>query len=232
MKKFSPVGCCIDKRQKSRGTIKIRFTGWTKKNLCFQYRLCLPLASLIATQRLLMDLSIFVNTAWGRRFHCSTRAPSRSLNVWGGLTCWRTWPPSSSQILSIRLRSGLGEGQSRTSTSAFLRKSCVRNAVCGLALWCWNLSPGPCLCIKGNFWSSCESYFDGTPTFLTFINTTTYPWEFFHISTNIQMFCGLNAKKKNHCLISNNENLVAKIQSVKFTFLLSETPGPCNSIIF
>ena len=27
MKKFSPVGCCIDKRQKSRGTVKIRFTG-------------------------------------------------------------------------------------------------------------------------------------------------------------------------------------------------------------
>ena len=27
MKKFSLVGCCIDKRQKSRGTIKIRFTG-------------------------------------------------------------------------------------------------------------------------------------------------------------------------------------------------------------
>ena len=27
MKTFSPVGCCIDKRQKSRGTIKIRFTG-------------------------------------------------------------------------------------------------------------------------------------------------------------------------------------------------------------
>ena len=27
MKKFSPVGCCIDKRQKSRGTVKIRITG-------------------------------------------------------------------------------------------------------------------------------------------------------------------------------------------------------------
>ena len=27
MKKFSPVGCCIDKRQRSRGTVKIRFTG-------------------------------------------------------------------------------------------------------------------------------------------------------------------------------------------------------------
>ena len=27
MKKFSPVGCCIEKRQKSRGTVKIRFTG-------------------------------------------------------------------------------------------------------------------------------------------------------------------------------------------------------------
>ena len=26
MKKFSLVGCCIDKRQKSRGTVKIRFT--------------------------------------------------------------------------------------------------------------------------------------------------------------------------------------------------------------
>ena len=33
------------------------------------------------------------------------------------------------------------------------------------------------------------------------------------------MFCGLNAK--NHCLISNIENLVAKIRSVKFSFLLS-----------
>ena len=27
VKKFSPVGYCIDKRQKSWGTIKIRFTG-------------------------------------------------------------------------------------------------------------------------------------------------------------------------------------------------------------
>ena len=32
MKKFSPVGCCIDKRQKSRGTVKINFTGWSKEN--------------------------------------------------------------------------------------------------------------------------------------------------------------------------------------------------------
>ena len=35
------------------------------------------------------------------------------------------------------------------------------------------------------------------------------------------MFCGLNAKKKNYCLISNIENLVAKVRSVKFSFLLS-----------
>ena len=37
------------------------------------------------------------------------------------------------------------------------------------------------------------------------------------------MFFGLNAKKKkkNDCLISNIENLVAKIRSVKFSFLLS-----------
>ena len=34
------------------------------------------------------------------------------------------------------------------------------------------------------------------------------------------MFCGLNAKK-NHCLIFTIENLVAKIRSVKFSFLLS-----------
>ena len=27
MKKFSPVGCCIDKHQTSRGTVKVRFTG-------------------------------------------------------------------------------------------------------------------------------------------------------------------------------------------------------------
>ena len=27
MKKFSLVGCCIDKRQKSWGTVKIRYTG-------------------------------------------------------------------------------------------------------------------------------------------------------------------------------------------------------------
>ena len=33
------------------------------------------------------------------------------------------------------------------------------------------------------------------------------------------MYCGLNAKK-NHCLISNIENLVPKIRSVKFSFLL------------
>ena len=36
------------------------------------------------------------------------------------------------------------------------------------------------------------------------------------------MFCDLNAKKKkNHCLTSNIENLVVKIRSVKFSFLLS-----------
>ena len=27
MNKFSPVGCCIDKRKKSRGTVKMRLTG-------------------------------------------------------------------------------------------------------------------------------------------------------------------------------------------------------------
>ena len=32
MKKISPVGCCIDKRKKSRGTVKIRFTGGSKEN--------------------------------------------------------------------------------------------------------------------------------------------------------------------------------------------------------
>ena len=36
------------------------------------------------------------------------------------------------------------------------------------------------------------------------------------------MFCGLYAK--NHCPISNIENSVAKIQSVKFSFLLSIHP--------
>ena len=34
------------------------------------------------------------------------------------------------------------------------------------------------------------------------------------------MFCGLNAKK-NHCLISNIENLATKVWSVKYPFLLS-----------
>ena len=32
MKKFSPVGCCIDKHKKSWGTVKIRFTGRAKEN--------------------------------------------------------------------------------------------------------------------------------------------------------------------------------------------------------
>ena len=32
MKKFSLVGCCIDKHQTNRGTVKIRFTGLSKEN--------------------------------------------------------------------------------------------------------------------------------------------------------------------------------------------------------
>ena len=69
---------------------------------------------------------------------------------------------------------------------------------------------------------SCESSFDGTSSFLTFISTTTYRQKFFHISTNIQMLCGLNAKKKkNHCLVSNVENFVAKIQSVNYSLFCS-----------
>ena len=49
MNKFSPVVCCIDKRQK-------KFHRMTKReNLCFQYRLCPPLS---ATQCLLMDLCL------------------------------------------------------------------------------------------------------------------------------------------------------------------------------
>ena len=87
-----------------------------REHLCFQYQLRPPLASLTATQRLLMDRSTFVNTAWGRRLHYSTRTRSRSRNVWGESTCWRTRRPSSSQICSIRLRSGLRNGQSKTST--------------------------------------------------------------------------------------------------------------------
>ena len=27
------VGCCIDKNQTNRGTVKIRFTGWSKENI-------------------------------------------------------------------------------------------------------------------------------------------------------------------------------------------------------
>ena len=50
-----------------------------------------------------------------------------------------------------------------------------------------------------NLWSSCESYFQGNPNFLCFV---------------VLM-------QKNHCLISNTEHLVAKIRSVKFSFLLS-----------
>ena len=37
------------------------------------------------------------------------------------------------------------------------------------------------------------------------------------------MLYGLNAKK-NHCFVSNIENLVANIRSVKFSFLLSINP--------
>ena len=64
-----------------------------------------------------------------------------------------------------------------------------------------------------------ESYFDGTLTFLAFINTTTYRWEFCHISTNVQMFCGLNAKKiiAFYLILKNWSQ---KIGSVKFLFLL------------
>ena len=87
MKKFSPIGCCIDKRQKSSGTVKIRFADDQKRTLMFSISIVSTLASLTATQRLLMDLSTFVNTARGRRLHCLTRGRSRSPNVWGGLTC-------------------------------------------------------------------------------------------------------------------------------------------------
>ena len=58
MKTFSPVGCCIDKRQN-----KIHRMIKREHLICFQTRLCPPLASLTATQGLLMDLIKFVNTA-------------------------------------------------------------------------------------------------------------------------------------------------------------------------
>ena len=45
------------------------------------------------------------------------------------------------------------------------------------------------------------------------------------------MFCGLNAKKKNHCLISNIENFVEKIRSVKLSFWLSIYDFRCYSSI-
>ena len=45
------------------------------------------------------------------------------------------------------------------------------------------------------------------------------------------MFCGLNAKKKNHCLISNIENLFEKIRSVKLSFWLSIYDFRCYSSI-
>ena len=44
------------------------------------------------------------------------------------------------------------------------------------------------------------------------------------------MFCGLNAKK-NHCHITNTEHLVAKIRSVKFSFLLSMY-NPCQETLY
>ena len=64
MKKFSPVDCCIDKRQKKSGYRQNKIHRMIKReHLCFQYRLCPPLASLTATQRPHMDLSTFLNTA-------------------------------------------------------------------------------------------------------------------------------------------------------------------------
>ena len=33
MKKFTSVGCCIDKRQKIRGNVRIRFTEWSEENI-------------------------------------------------------------------------------------------------------------------------------------------------------------------------------------------------------
>ena len=65
--KFSRVGCCIDKHEKKKkqsGYRQNKIHRMIKReHLCFQYRVCPPLASLTATQRLLMDLSTFVNTA-------------------------------------------------------------------------------------------------------------------------------------------------------------------------
>ena len=127
-----------------------------REHLCFQYRLCPLLASLTATQCLLMDLSTFVNTAWGRRLHCSTRARSRSPNVWGGLTCWRRRRPSSSQICSIGLRSGLRDGQSKTFNTlnnkgrTSLSKKTSPYHEDGAHGWC------PLVVVQGNFTHKCS----------------------------------------------------------------------------
>ena len=150
-----------------------------------------------------MDLTMFVNTAWGRCLHCSTRARSRSPNGCGGFSCWRTRWPSLSQICSIGMRSGLCDGQFKNSTSWTTRgeRTWAKKQPHTMRLTTANRR-SLLVVVQGNLKHKCSLliilwilFWPYTLTFLTFINTTTYRWEFFHISTNIQMFCGLNAKK-------------------------------------
>ena len=176
-----------------------------------------------------MDLNMFVNTAWGRCLHCSTRARSRSPNGCGGFSCWRTRWPSLSQICSIGLRSGLCDGQFKNSTSWTTREepTWAKKQPHTMRLTTANRR-SLLVVVQGNlnisvlFWSSCESYFDHIPWLFWRLSIQQPTAENFFISLPISR-CFVVLMQKNHCLVlvSYIENLVAKIRSVKFSFLLS-----------
>ena len=72
-----------------------------------------------------------------------------------------------------------------------------------------------------------ESYFDRTPTFLR-LSIQQPTSENVFISLPISKCFVVLMQEKKHCLISNIENLVANIRSVKFSFSLSISRNQIN----
>ena len=109
-----------------------------------------PLLSITAWQRRCIDaIKRLIDAIW-IRCHSSSNAIRSWSSVFGCcvllLTCRSNW----SQKCSIGESSGERAGKGSTSTLFWCKKSILALAMCGRALFCWNVAPFAA--IKGSTW--------------------------------------------------------------------------------
>ena len=107
-----------------------------KIKLTNQYRVCPPLAAVVALILLWIELTKALTVRIGMLFHSSINAFLSCARVARGFRRFLTLLSSSSQLCSIGVKSGLYGGHASGAMLLFARKSWQTRATCGRALSC------------------------------------------------------------------------------------------------